>query len=566
MEVNGGIIVITQADRALRPRLPRQIRVGILVVLLSLGALSLLVHAEADWSAILERAAPAVVLIEAKLGDDSYSYGSGAVVSADGYVLTAHHVIDGALGINVYVPTAEDQDASFTKYEASIVESSADADIAVLKISATGLCSLAIGDSSNLKLEEEIRLLGYPQQATVGVGLIIGRGVFLGTRASPDSEEDVELIQVDISPFDYGHSGGPVINAASEIVGVAVRFYSGDVEEIADKHKLAVSINTAKRFLPARVLGGEVAPAIAPQSTGLAPSTWAIYGYSSEHLFIIPGDPTVGYPIPMPRPLPVGWGGSMIVGPDGLFYCTDVDDGEIVRFDPATREPTVIFESGSLLPSDLAFDLEGNLLFSTYAAGGTNEGDSLGIWKIPGAVPGAAAEKIIDGSDIRECGVVNLGCQFGAPRLCVLTTGRYRGDLLVSGRGGIAIARAIGPDYRTLVGFIQAPQSTYQSGTEDPIPATLLDIHQVAATGDVLATDFINHRILQFDAEGRYLGVFCDLYRANRLASDYAGNVYATGSVWGSRSLQHIAGYSSTGALLFQLPIGDVVGVVILEE
>jgi len=526
-----------------------------------LGAFSLLTSAQTDWSTCLDQCSAAVVLIEAPVDEEMYSYGSGALISPDGYVLTAQHVIEDALSINVYVPGTGANSGSFAKYEATVVESSADADVAVLKIDARELPALALGDSDTLQLEQEIRLLGYPQQAA-GVGLIIGRGVFLGTRTALDVE-DVKLIQIDVSPFDHGHSGGPVISAAGEIVGVAVHTWTG-LEEGAETHKLAVSINSAKRFIPSSIGGLGTALPSGPVR-GPAPTTWEIFGFSTEHLYIIPGDPAVGYPTPMPRRLPVEWAGDLIVGPDGQFYCSDVADQKIVRLDPHTRKSTLIFESGSLYPADLAFDEAGNLLFSTYDRNAANSGDSMGIWKIPGAEPGAEAERLIEGSLIKPCGVSQSGCTMGPPHVCAIVAGPYRGDLLVSGRGSVPIARAIGPDFQRLVPFIQDPGFLFPTDA-DPLPSIFSDVQQIPATGNVMVADFIWNRILEFDWEGNFIRVLTDVYRANRLTWDYAGNVYVSGSAWGRRNLQHIAGFSPDGTRLFELPMADVMGAVILEK
>jgi len=538
-----------------------QVLCGVLMVLLVVATAFSVSLATTDWPSLLEQVAPAVVLIEAPVDEEMSSFGSGAVISSDGYILTAQHVIDETLSVHVYVPASGSDSGKFSKYEAEIIEASADADIAILKIDATGLPSLSLGDSDTLQLDEEIRLLGYPQQAA-GVGLIIGRGTFLGSRIALDVD-DVRLIQIDVSPFDHGHSGGPVINATGEIVGVAVHTWTG-VEEGAETHKLAVSANTAKRFIPGSDTGTAVSP-IGTYVRGPAPTSWEIYGYSGDQLFIISGDPQA-FPSPMPRPLPGDWSGCVIAGPDGLFYCTDTPNGEILRFDPRTRKPTTVFEDAKLYPYDLEFDLEGNLLFSTYDRDGDNRGKSEGIWRVSNPGPNATAEKIIDGAEIRECGALDANCRLGPTHLCVLKVGRYRGDLLVGGKDDVPIARAIGPDYTRIVTFIQEEESTYMSSDEDPIPTMLSDYHQVEATGAVLATDFINGRILEFDSEGNFVGVFCDLYRANRVTSDYEGNVYASGSAWGRRNLQHIAGFTAEGERIFEIPINDVTGVIIVEE
>lgn len=515
-------------------------------------------YGESGWSALLEECSQAVVLIEAPLDEELCSHGSGALISPDGYILTAQHVIEDALSITVIAPATETDE--FVSYDATLVSSSVDADIAVLKIEGVGHPFLPLGDSDSLKLEEEIRLLGYPVQQ-YGLGLIIGRGFFLGSRDSLDVD-GVTHIQIDVDPFDHGHSGGPVINAAGQIVGVAVKYvWTGDESE-AQKHKLAVSINTARRFIPSSAGGlGEATPS--GVARGPAPTTWEIFGYTSEYLYVIQGDPAA-FPTPMPRKLPVEWTTDIIVGSDGQFYCTDPRNNKIVRFDPRTRETTVILEGSTLYPYALSFDPEGNLVFSTYDKEGRNEGDSMGIWRIALAEPDAEPERIIPGSLIQECGVKVSTYRFSAPPVFALVAGPYCGDILVGGRG-TAISRAIAPDYTQVVPFIQVGEFSFPTG-EDPIPDALGDLHQDRASGHVFATDFVKNRIFEFDSDGSFIRIFADLFRANRITSDYAGNIYATGAVFGRHENQHIAGFTPDGTQLFALSIPSVQGIIILEE
>ena len=199
-----------------------------------------------DWSVLIEAAKPAVTWIRAETAKGT-SAGTGALISPDGYILTAAHVIEGATGIRVLVDETQE-------YTATVVSADAKADVAILKISGSDLIWLALGDSDALALDQEIRLLGYPVQ-NIGFGLIIGRGFFLGRRATAD----VELLQLEVAPFDHGHSGGPILNAQGEIVGVAVGAYVAAEKifpELAEspviirEHKLAVAVNSAKRLIP----------------------------------------------------------------------------------------------------------------------------------------------------------------------------------------------------------------------------------------------------------------------------------------------------------------------------
>jgi len=228
----------------------RRILVVVLVLVgLLLGA-GLGVAQTTDWSVLIEAAKPAVTWIVVETSDGT-SVGSGAIISPDGYILTAAHVIEDATRIKVLVEETRE-------YVASLVSADSQADVALLKITASDLTWLALGDSDNLALDQEIRLLGYPVQ-DIGFGLSIGRGFFLGRRQTAP----VELLQLDVSPFDHGDSGGPILNAQGEIMGVAVGAYVvaerifADLEDspaLIREHKLAVAVNSAKRIIPSHVL------------------------------------------------------------------------------------------------------------------------------------------------------------------------------------------------------------------------------------------------------------------------------------------------------------------------
>jgi S1-C subfamily serine protease len=142
---------------------------GVLVALaVAAGGVAALAQTT-DWSALIEAAKPAVAWIQAETAEGTKA-GTGAIISPDGYILTAAHVIEGATRIRVLVDETEE-------YGASVVSTDAKADVAILKISGSNLIWLALGDSDALALDQEIRLLGYPVQ-DIGFGLIIGRGFF----------------------------------------------------------------------------------------------------------------------------------------------------------------------------------------------------------------------------------------------------------------------------------------------------------------------------------------------------------------------------------------------------
>jgi S1-C subfamily serine protease len=222
-------------------------------------ALGLAVHAVAvaqatDWSALIHLAKPAVVWILAETATGT-STGSGAIISPDGYVLTAAHVIEGATRIRVVVEDSRE-------HGASVVNADYEADIAVLKISATGLTWFALGDSDRVVIEEAIRVLGYPLPGG-GVGFIAVAGIIQGTRV----RDGVELLQHNASTAG-GHSGGPVMNAQGQVIGVhSARFVD------QPDWRIAVAVNEAKRLIPWGALPTGPSPIRPPVGPAVAPVT-----------------------------------------------------------------------------------------------------------------------------------------------------------------------------------------------------------------------------------------------------------------------------------------------------
>jgi WD40 repeat protein/S1-C subfamily serine protease len=234
-----------------------------------------------DWPDLLEQARRAVVYIEVTVPGGAAS-GSGALISPDGYILTAAHVVEYATRIAVVVEESDE-------YLAAVVAFDREADIAVLKIQASGLTWLALGDSGALLLEEEVRLLGYPRPG-IGFGLVIGTGQFLGARQLGDTT----LLQIDVSPFDHGHSGGPIIAANGDLVGVAVGAaifaeqifpdLKTDSPYLVTEYRLAVSASTAKQFIPSYALPTGPSPVQPRPPVGLA-------RFSLTDISVIPSPP-----------------------------------------------------------------------------------------------------------------------------------------------------------------------------------------------------------------------------------------------------------------------------------
>ena len=140
--------------------------------------------------------------------------GSGFIVSADGYVLTNAHVVDGATEVTVKLTDKRD-------FKAKVVGVDKRTDVALLKIDATGLPFVKTGDAERSKVGEWVVAMGSPFgfENTVTAGIISAKA-----RRLPD-ENYVPFIQTDVA-INPGNSGGPLFNLAGEVVGINSQIYS----------------------------------------------------------------------------------------------------------------------------------------------------------------------------------------------------------------------------------------------------------------------------------------------------------------------------------------------------
>jgi serine protease Do len=144
------------------------------------------------------------------------SLGSGVIVTSDGIILTNNHVVDGATDIKVDL-------ADRRQFQAKLIGTDAKTDIAVLKIEATGLPTLALGDSSKLQVGDLVFAIGEPfglgGTATMGIVSATGRGG-LGI----ESYED--FIQTDAA-INLGNSGGAMVDVRGNLVGINTAIATG---------------------------------------------------------------------------------------------------------------------------------------------------------------------------------------------------------------------------------------------------------------------------------------------------------------------------------------------------
>tara|TARA_R110002111_G_scaffold25053_1_gene55302 strand:+ start:1388 stop:2812 length:1425 start_codon:yes stop_codon:yes gene_type:complete len=145
---------------------------------------------------------------------ESHSLGSGFVLSSDGYILTNHHVIKDADEIIVRFNDRNE-------LEAKVLGSDERSDIALLKVEATGLTAVKLGDSTKLKVGEWVLAIGSPfgfdSSATAGIVSALGRNL--------PSDNYVPFIQTDVA-INPGNSGGPLFNLDGEVIGINSQIYS----------------------------------------------------------------------------------------------------------------------------------------------------------------------------------------------------------------------------------------------------------------------------------------------------------------------------------------------------
>src|ERR1700737_2080995 len=164
--------------------------------------------------------------------------GSGFILSADGYVLTNAHVVDDASEVSVKLTDKRE-------FKAKVIGTDKRTDVALLKIEATGLPKVTIGDPEKLKVGEWVAAIGKPfgLENTITAGIVSAKG-----RELPN-ENLVSYIQTDV-PINPGNSGGPLFNLKGEVVGVNSMIYSrtGGSMGLAFAIPIDVAINVTKQI------------------------------------------------------------------------------------------------------------------------------------------------------------------------------------------------------------------------------------------------------------------------------------------------------------------------------
>lgn len=222
-----------------------------------------------DFTRLVDRVGPGVVSVEAKIaprasgmgGDDpmaeilrrfgmpmppgmqgprgsmpqaprGVSMGTGFLISADGYVLTNHHVVDNADEVTVKLGDRRE-------FKAKVVGSDAQSDVALLKVDGSGLPALRVGGSGGVRPGQWVVAIGSPYglDHSVSAGIVSAIG-----RNTGGGQQYVPFIQTDVA-INRGNSGGPLLNTRGEVVGINSQIFSvsGGFQGIS----FAIPIDTA---------------------------------------------------------------------------------------------------------------------------------------------------------------------------------------------------------------------------------------------------------------------------------------------------------------------------------
>ena len=167
-----------------------------------------------DIAAILKSAVPAVVAIVDDGGPDSGgAAGTGFVISSDGVIVTNNHVVEGANKIQALFSDGTSRDAT-------VLGRNASSDLAVVQVAASGLPTIALGDSAQVQVGDDVVAIG--NALALQGGLSVTRGIISGLHrevATNDGSALEDVIQTDAA-INPGNSGGPLVDAQGRVIGI----------------------------------------------------------------------------------------------------------------------------------------------------------------------------------------------------------------------------------------------------------------------------------------------------------------------------------------------------------
>jgi S1-C subfamily serine protease len=211
-----------------------------------------------DVAAVAETVAPSVVTVSATVGNGQAvgeAVGTGVIISPDGEILTNAHVVAGAEDVRVRFA------GNTEPVPATIVSSDAGNDLALLRVDIDAdLPPVAIADPASIRIGDPVVAIGFAldldgdPSVTLGIVSALDRTLTISDRDSLDG-----LIQTDAA-ISSGNSGGPLVNAAGQLVGINTAVAESDIEVAATNVGFAIGAEEINEVLPLLRDGGEREP------------------------------------------------------------------------------------------------------------------------------------------------------------------------------------------------------------------------------------------------------------------------------------------------------------------
>ena len=227
---------------------------------------------------VYENNAKSVVAVSSTVQTNYYgqtrqgtSTGSGFIISDDGYVVTNHHVVEGATDVTVTLSTGDE-------YTAKVIGSDSLNDVALLKVEATGLPAVKLGSSDKLAIGDMVCAIGNPLgslTATLTVGYVSGKD-----RQVTTDNSTINMIQTDAA-INSGNSGGALFNSYGEVVGITNAKYSSSSSSGSasiDNIGFAIPINHVKNIITSIIEKGYIVKPYIGVSVTTVSSEMVSYG------------------------------------------------------------------------------------------------------------------------------------------------------------------------------------------------------------------------------------------------------------------------------------------------
>jgi serine protease Do len=200
--------------------------------------------------AVVQRVTPSVVTITTTVSSGTgrravtgTGVGSGVMYTTNGYILTNNHVVEGATSVSVTLSDGR-------QLTGTVVKTDPTADLAIVKVDATGLTAATIGTSASVQVGESVIAIGsplgdYTDTVTTGVLSGVNRSITVSDDLTGQPRDLTNLLQTDAA-INPGNSGGPLFNAAGEVIGIDTASATS-----AEGLGFAIPIDAAKALMAA---------------------------------------------------------------------------------------------------------------------------------------------------------------------------------------------------------------------------------------------------------------------------------------------------------------------------